>query len=353
MGDVSPPFNLVYMSGLAGAIGGIISSGINYVSNRETNKANQHLAELANQWSLDQWNRENAYNNPVAQVERLKAAGLNPAMMYGQGGIQNLAADSPAVTSAAGTQRAFQIDPLTAAQIANINADTNQKKVQSGLFEAETDLTRNQVKVGDSVILHNTALAKMTDSQRLNIEQQTKNLAKEIDVMQSEIDKNFASVEQYRAEVARMDVQNRNETIQVMADQIYKNAQVKAMFEELEIKHQEANAYCRLVAAQCSLANAEEVAAYARALESTEHGEYLKKQAALAGQAFDHNEVMFDIDEKYYGTEKTLGIITSTIAGIADGLSGVSGIMRGLGSLKSGAAAATRAAARPSRSRKR
>ncbi len=40
-----------------------------------------------NQFNLDMWNRTNEYNSPMAQMERLKQAGLNPNLMYGQGNV--------------------------------------------------------------------------------------------------------------------------------------------------------------------------------------------------------------------------------------------------------------------------
>ena len=48
---------------------------------RETNATNQQLAQEQNQWNIDQWNRENAYNDPSAQKQRMIDAGLNP--MFG------------------------------------------------------------------------------------------------------------------------------------------------------------------------------------------------------------------------------------------------------------------------------
>lgn len=39
--------------------------------------------EYQNQWNLEQWNRENEYNSASAQAQRLKQAGLNPALVMG------------------------------------------------------------------------------------------------------------------------------------------------------------------------------------------------------------------------------------------------------------------------------
>ena len=54
----------------------------------------------ANQWNLDQWNRENEYNLPENQAARLLAAGINPALaMQGASGVGQ-AASSPSSASA-------------------------------------------------------------------------------------------------------------------------------------------------------------------------------------------------------------------------------------------------------------
>lgn len=41
--------------------------------------------------ALTDWNRQNEYNSPAAQMLRLSAAGLNPNLMYGQGTTGNAA----------------------------------------------------------------------------------------------------------------------------------------------------------------------------------------------------------------------------------------------------------------------
>ena len=58
---------------------------------------NKSMAELANRWSIEQWNRENSYNTPANVMARLRAGGVNPDLFYGNSG-QNLAAASPNVT---------------------------------------------------------------------------------------------------------------------------------------------------------------------------------------------------------------------------------------------------------------
>lgn len=57
------------------------------------------LKELENQFNLDVWNMQNAYNTPAAQMARYQDAGLNPNLIYGQsntaGDIKSASAAQP------------------------------------------------------------------------------------------------------------------------------------------------------------------------------------------------------------------------------------------------------------------
>lgn len=50
---------------------------------RETNAANLKLAQYQNDWNIAQWNRQNAYNTPLAQRRRYEEAGINPYFALG------------------------------------------------------------------------------------------------------------------------------------------------------------------------------------------------------------------------------------------------------------------------------
>lgn len=76
------------------------AAGLSYLSGQRTNKRNIAFQRETNQantqfaWdmynrqrrdSLDDWNRQNAYNSPLQQMQLLREAGLNPHMFYGKG----------------------------------------------------------------------------------------------------------------------------------------------------------------------------------------------------------------------------------------------------------------------------
>lgn len=94
-------------SAIASFVGNIANNAnINHQvsEQRKENQANRdwnlNLAKQQNQWNIEQWNRENEYNSPSAQMARYKSAGLNPDLIYGQ---PNLSAASPEMTAGEGS----------------------------------------------------------------------------------------------------------------------------------------------------------------------------------------------------------------------------------------------------------
>lgn len=123
---------------VVGAISNPIGSVISWLANKDA-------AKERNNFAIEQWKRENAYNHPASQVARLKSAGLNPALMYENGASGLVSASSPdmAVPSPANFQG---IDPLTAAQIANLNAQTQATEDANSRENAKQDLTIQQME---------------------------------------------------------------------------------------------------------------------------------------------------------------------------------------------------------------
>lgn len=98
---------------LGGLLGGAMSSS----SQRDANETNIRLQQQSNafnrqerlesqEWNRQQWLDANAYNTPLAQAERLRAAGLNPSLvMDGSSaqGIQSVPQSSPVSSAPAPT----------------------------------------------------------------------------------------------------------------------------------------------------------------------------------------------------------------------------------------------------------
>jgi len=85
-------------SAAIGGIGSLISSGkanenAIYMQ-RIQNNFNKQQATTSWNRAVDMWNRQNVYNSPKEQMNRLLQANLNPNLMYGQGSVGN-ASSSP------------------------------------------------------------------------------------------------------------------------------------------------------------------------------------------------------------------------------------------------------------------
>lgn len=119
------------------------------------NQFNAEQAQLAYQRQRElydyQFDKESAYNDPRAQMQRMKAAGLNPALLYGSGvGDAGSVAAAP---SAVGSASASSANPpqmqnyLTPAieslsTVAQALSDVNLKGATAEKTQADTELSR-------------------------------------------------------------------------------------------------------------------------------------------------------------------------------------------------------------------
>lgn len=72
-------------STLANLIGGAANRRSVQKQNDRSEMYNTLMYNRQRQDALSDWNMQNAYNDPSAQMQRLKAAGLNPNLVYGNG----------------------------------------------------------------------------------------------------------------------------------------------------------------------------------------------------------------------------------------------------------------------------
>lgn len=118
--------------------------------NKEQAKYNNELAKQMFDYTMK---REAEYNDPKKQMERLKNAGLNPALMYGQGaaGASGTAEGSTAGAGAAqgvtalqpmGLQIALQTE-MQKAQIDALNAQTMNTNAQTAKTTTEIENTKS------------------------------------------------------------------------------------------------------------------------------------------------------------------------------------------------------------------
>lgn len=191
------PYFIYIMSDAIDLITGGLGVAGNIASTLINNHHNEQLINEQNQLNLQQWNRENLYNSPSEQMKRLKAAGLNPNLMYGNGAGSLLSAPSPEMQAA--HTEAPQIDPLTAAQIANLDANTRAKDAETDREnEKQADIVANlrQERINMRALVRN-----MDSSTELNYATITLNNAR-LDLDRRQLDE---SVRLWNSEIAKND----------------------------------------------------------------------------------------------------------------------------------------------------
>jgi len=122
----------------------IVQAGSNWLSNRQ----NMKLAQYQNKVDWDRWNAQNRYNNPSAQMDRMRRAGLNPAMMY-KGNPQNVSTGIPRANRAEVKSVAPQLGSfMQSAQIANIQAQTRATELENKKREIDLGIDRPKTGYG-------------------------------------------------------------------------------------------------------------------------------------------------------------------------------------------------------------
>ena len=146
------------ISGVGSLLGGLGSSAMNNKAVQDTNKANMEIAKYQAQWqqqenekayqrSLNMWNLQNEYNSPTQQMARIRAAGLNPNLVYGNGVTGNSSGSTPQYEPAkfnAPTMQAYRGWNLGISDAISQFLAYRTAKAQVDNMEAQNSLIRQQ-----------------------------------------------------------------------------------------------------------------------------------------------------------------------------------------------------------------
>lgn len=145
----------------------LASSGINAATqaslNKKTRQWNEKMHALQRGESLADWNMQNEYNSPTSQMARLKAAGLNPNLVYGNGAIAESANVRPSPVESWSPQ-APRVD-LGGAANAGISAYYDQQLKQATVdnLKAQNTVIEQEALLKAAQTIATSAQATKTD----------------------------------------------------------------------------------------------------------------------------------------------------------------------------------------------
>ena len=253
--------------------------------NQKTREYNMMLARYQNQENLAQWNRQNQYNLPEKQMQRLRQAGLNPDLMYSNGTVGN-SMSSPEMTSGApaspmdysalGGMRTFGDvvtqtlnNEMQRAQIEAIKANTNKTKEETtGVILANENLT------------YKNLVDAATTGQKIEMENLNVKIAK------NALDIGAKNLEKLGKELTTLDqtIKQNDEQLKILQNVVAGGAL------DNELKRKEVDNY--LVKLNNDLLNDETMRKYQKAMTAKQWQEFkqdsLKFQRVLLGMDLDN-----------------------------------------------------------------
>nr|CDL66002.1 unnamed protein product [uncultured bacterium] len=137
---------------------GLFSSIANIVKDPLGSFSGKDQQANANAMAMQAWDMANDYNNPINQMKRLQAAGLNPNLVYGSGSVTGNTTSAPALT---GGQYSYGLDKLVtggnkvasllknSADIANTQAQTQLAGAQATTAGAQAANLNAQTTINE------------------------------------------------------------------------------------------------------------------------------------------------------------------------------------------------------------
>lgn len=200
--------------------GKVLDHAFNERSASNAYRRQQNLMKMQNQFAIENWERENSYNTPERQKERLLAAGLNPDMMYGQSGIAAMADGIAAPTAPSAPMAAptsSMIDSATTMYNSALNASliaAQVKKLGSETLgiEIENKVKEDLLRAQEKELL---AKAGLSEREQELIQPKIDEINKRIDLYTSEIDVNDEKIKTFDFERYMDVLRYTNETRQL------------------------------------------------------------------------------------------------------------------------------------------
>lgn len=154
---------------IAAAAGQVLGQGLNAWStgrqNRKSREWSEKMYGRQRDDSIEFWNMQNEYNSPHNQMARLREAGLNPNLMYGQGNTGN----APSMPSQAETPRPEFNPAMIGSGLMELSQiyDFELKQAQTNNLQAMEELNIQKAFFENVKTLHEYDKKHITGSQRM------------------------------------------------------------------------------------------------------------------------------------------------------------------------------------------
>lgn len=154
---------MAVVEALVAGIGGAFNSIFQGRQNRKNREFQERENQINRQFAVDMWNKQNEYNLPTNQMQRLRDAGINPHLAYSSGQPMNTS-NAPATPSGVGSLPqgiAPQMNIgeifnalMTKAQIKQMEAQTEKTLAEKEEVEARTEGIGKDNQVKDIELTH-------------------------------------------------------------------------------------------------------------------------------------------------------------------------------------------------------
>lgn len=119
--------------GAVPVVGGILNGVTQMFTNTANRKFQHKMYNIQRADALADWNMQNEYNSPSSQMARLKAAGLNPNLVYGNGATSMATAQprgsTPSGTS--GTAPRFDVSSVLPLLMYQLKAQMQEQQIEN------------------------------------------------------------------------------------------------------------------------------------------------------------------------------------------------------------------------------
>lgn len=127
------------------------ATGLEFAENLWDDFTGKTAVDKQNQYNLQAWEMQNNYNTPANQVERLRAAGLNPNLFYSQGTVGNASSGPDLQAHQGSAARAFELAKI-ALSLKNMGITNRNLEAQTRNIDAQTAQHWSDVKYKDALI---------------------------------------------------------------------------------------------------------------------------------------------------------------------------------------------------------